>query len=428
VGVVGWGVIRIFTRGPFKKVLQPSAWGGREDQEPEDEDLEDEREETTAEPAEEEPSPPLRVACSACGKKLRVPGEMAGRSVRCPGCRGVVAVPAAPPSAGTAARPRSASKRPKPAPKGGSKAGLILGAAALVLGSLALALGLLTSLPAVVLVAAGTGLLTGGAGVVIALRERGVNPRMPIAGGAVSLLALVVAVILLLASPAQPDAVDAPVAVAPGEKGRAGNVPGGKAPEAAPASWGEPLDPDGDCTITPQGNALTVIVPPTRHDILADKAGKSNAPRVLREVDGDFRVQVKVCGSIHPTAKGSVPGRLPFQAAGLLVWGDQDNFLRLVRTGQIRKGVFESIAAFRLRAQGQPSGGQVLAVPDKDVYLRLERKGKQIEGSYSLDGQQWTPLGALSVPFPARVHVGVMALNTVAERLTVRFEDLQIWR
>jgi regulation of enolase protein 1 (concanavalin A-like superfamily) len=428
VGVVGWGVVRIFTRGPFKKVLQPSAWGGGEAQESEDED--EDRREGTSEPVAEEPSPALRVACTACGRRLRVPGEMAGRSVRCPGCRGVVAVPPPLPSTGTVARQRSANKRPKSAPQSGGKVGLILGAVALALGILALTLSLFTFQPALVLPVAGVGLLVGGAGVVLVLKVKGANLGLPITGGAVSVLALVLEVVLLLASPAQPDAAEAPFAGAPGERGRAGNVdaPGGQAPAAAAMNWGEPLDPDGDCTLTPQGDSLSISVPPTPHDILADKAGKSNAPRVLREVEGDFRVQVKVCGSLQPRAKGSIPGRLPFQAAGLLVWGDQDNFLRLVRTGQVRKGNVESIAAFRLRAQGKPNGGKVLAIPDADAYLRLERKGDQVLGSYSPDGRQWTPLGTLPVSFPSKVRVGVMVLNTVQDRLTVRFEELQIGR
>jgi hypothetical protein len=41
---------------------------------------------------------PIPVACD-CGKKLRVKDELAGRKVRCPECKGVVAVPAPPKSA-----------------------------------------------------------------------------------------------------------------------------------------------------------------------------------------------------------------------------------------------------------------------------------------------------------------------------------------
>jgi hypothetical protein len=67
---------------------------------------------------------PILVSCK-CGKKLRVKEELAGKRVKCPGCRQVLAIPAAeeppvleevePVEEGVASQP--ALRRPRPAPR-----------------------------------------------------------------------------------------------------------------------------------------------------------------------------------------------------------------------------------------------------------------------------------------------------------------------
>ncbi len=41
---------------------------------------------------------PISVTC-ACGKSVRAKDELAGRKVRCPGCRGILTIPQPPPAA-----------------------------------------------------------------------------------------------------------------------------------------------------------------------------------------------------------------------------------------------------------------------------------------------------------------------------------------
>ena len=62
------------------------------------------------------------------------------------------------------------------------------------------------------------------------------------------------------------------------------------------AGWGTAIDPDGDCQITAEGSAVTMTIPATLHDLNAD-IDKYNAPRILRDVQGDFEIQVKVSAS-----------------------------------------------------------------------------------------------------------------------------------
>src|SRR4051812_14129390 len=70
--------------------------------------------------------------------------------------------------------------------------------------------------------------------------------------------------------------------------------------------WGVVSDPDGDCTLKEANGKLTITVPPTLHD-LNPRSGKLNAPRVTREIEGDFVVQVKVSGAFRPGEKSTAP-------------------------------------------------------------------------------------------------------------------------
>src|SRR5262249_17305731 len=88
--------------------------------------------------------------------------------------------------------------------------------------------------------------------------------------------------------------------------------------------WGELTDPDGDCTIGADRGKLTITVPGTPHN-LTGPAGNTSAPRILRPVTGDFPAQVKVTGDFQP---GHPKG---FNGAGLLLWADNANYVRLER-------------------------------------------------------------------------------------------------
>jgi RNA polymerase sigma factor (sigma-70 family) len=192
---------------------------------------------------------------------------------------------------------------------------------------------------------------------------------------------------------------------------------------AKPSSW-KPVDPDGDCTITAEGPAITLGVPGTPHDLSAE-IGRVNAPRVLQELEGDFRLQVKVCGTLHARGLSTVPGRLAYQAGGLLLWRDGQDYVRLERAVMNRQGLLQSGVAFETRVNGLLGEAHWADLPDQDVYLRLERRGSRLLGAYSLDGREWTVLPSLTMALPAKVQAGIAAINACRKPLAVRFEDLQ---
>ena len=83
--------------------------------------------------------------------------------------------------------------------------------------------------------------------------------------------------------------------------------------------WDRPVDPLGDCKFARKGDRLTITVPGKGHQLDIVQGGL-NAPRLLREVEGDFLVQVRVRGDYRP-ADLDKPGML--RQAGLVLLGSR---------------------------------------------------------------------------------------------------------
>jgi regulation of enolase protein 1 (concanavalin A-like superfamily) len=191
------------------------------------------------------------------------------------------------------------------------------------------------------------------------------------------------------------------------------------------AGWGSAIDPDGDCKIAVDGKALVVEVPAKLHDLNAD-IDKFNAPRVLREVEGDFNIQVKVVGEFKPGAKSLNPKSLPFNGAGIFVWRDSDNYIRLERAGVVRQGKLNTFAVFEEREGGSRSAQNNGPLTPGTAYLRMERRGSRIAGFVSKDGKHWTALRPIDTVWPAELKIGFNAINSSDAPFTVRFEEFTI--
>ena len=198
---------------------------------------------------------------------------------------------------------------------------------------------------------------------------------------------------------------------------------GGKA--AAIRLWGDAIDPDGDCKILLDKGGLSFGVPGTLHDLNRDFS-KMNSPRVVQDVDGDFIAQVKVCGEFRPTGPATRPGGTPFNGAGLLLWLDAGQFIRLERAEVLQE---ERVGAFVLFERHEIDGPALLNtayLEQGDVYLRIERRGNRISGFYGTDGQQWAEVKPVEVHWPARLKVGLDVVNSAFSPLSVRFEEFSI--
>jgi LSD1 subclass zinc finger protein len=375
---------------------------------------------------------PILLDCPSCRRKLRLPAELAGHTVRCPACQATVSVGggrggtiAPHPQLSRQAESREHFSPPRRAGsvsnRSRSRAGsgtaiLVLGIVACALGLLAFTLNWFPVVRIVGLVSAGAGLAAAVVGIVLAATQGRGGLGLPITGGGANLLALLLGIVMLVVARSRERSDDGP------------SDSDGK-PPAAHAKWGTTIDPDGDCRIKASEKSLTIDVPATPHDLSAE-LGRVNAPRVLKDVNGDFSAEVKVCGMIRPGLNGSVPGRSSYQAGGLLLWSDGGNYVRLERAGLNAGGALRWTAAFEQRANGRMSAARSAPLLEQDTYLKMERRGNQLRGHFSYDGRNWIPLPPLDldVTFPAKARIGVAVVNAAQAPLTMRFEDYQLGR
>jgi hypothetical protein len=119
--------------------------------------------------------------------------------------------------------------------------------------------------------------------------------------------------------------------------------------------YGEVLDPDNDCKFTLTGTKIAITVPGSDH-ILAFERGKTNAPRVLKEQEGDFTATVTLDGGYPKTAKSVVMGRNPFNGAGLLIYADDKNYIRFERARVLRPEQTLCYASWELWQDGDGCG------------------------------------------------------------------------
>jgi regulation of enolase protein 1 (concanavalin A-like superfamily) len=190
----------------------------------------------------------------------------------------------------------------------------------------------------------------------------------------------------------------------------------------AMAPWGEAVDPDKDCEITEVMKKLQLKVPGTRHDLVGGST-TMNAPRVMREVEGDFTITVKVVGDFRPGGKSTNPKGVPFNGAGILVWRDADNFIRLERAAVARGKKLGTYVNFGEFEGGAPGTSHNEVMKGGDCWVRMERKGSRIHGSISFDGTAWKELKPIQTVWPTTLKVGVTAVSSSSLPFTVTFED-----
>lgn len=193
------------------------------------------------------------------------------------------------------------------------------------------------------------------------------------------------------------------------------------------AGWGTIVDPYDDSTFKLEGTALHLTLPGT-HKSMEGKGDSIGGPRALRdgEVEGDFTATVKVVGEFKPQGKSTNPKAVPYNGAGLLLWVDSGNYLRLERATIQRGGKLSSYANVEEYEGGGRAGAFGGPLAPGTAYLRLERRGRRILPSVSNDQSNWTAMRPVDVSWPARVKVGVIGVNSNTEPLVVTFEDFAV--
>lgn len=156
-------------------------------------------------------------------------------------------------------------------------------------------------------------------------------------------------------------------------------------------------DPKQDCLQSLEANPgwLRLSIAGRNHDLYY--ATSYNAPRLTQRVAGDFSFETRM--DFQP--------RFNVQGAGLLIWQDSNNFVKLEKVF-IDNEVF---IRFSAEIADNYRDFAMLPVSGKEVYLRLERKSSSVSAYYSLDGKIWNPVGDAYFASENAVTAGVFVSN-----------------
>lgn len=173
-----------------------------------------------------------------------------------------------------------------------------------------------------------------------------------------------------------------------------------------PVGW-QWIDPDEKEKPTPhdvRGGVLRVRI---RNGKNLDGDNLS-APRYLKAISGDFQIETRV--KFLP--------RENYQGAGLLIYKDDNNYLRFERAYGGVGGGGEGIR-IDVRKGGEYTS---LVTPNdiqteaREVDLRIFRRGRVFTAYWRLNEEsEWREAGAFESDFPETVLAGVVACNTARE-------------
>jgi regulation of enolase protein 1 (concanavalin A-like superfamily) len=184
--------------------------------------------------------------------------------------------------------------------------------------------------------------------------------------------------------------------------------------------WDKPIDPVGDCQFDREGDRLTITLPGKGHQL--DLTGRRNAPRLLKDVEGDFVVQVRVRGNYRP-ADLVKPGML--RQAGLFL-ANSKSPLKYAQSAKAGQEDYRLCGEFI--SSGFPGGlFDLKAGPplDNPVTLRLTRRGDKVwMTATGEDGKKWSANqgAAYDLDFEKKLKVGVFAASTAPGIFKVVFD------
>jgi regulation of enolase protein 1 (concanavalin A-like superfamily) len=194
------------------------------------------------------------------------------------------------------------------------------------------------------------------------------------------------------------------------------------------SGWGHVLDPSRDCNVSldAERNRLRITVPGTPHVLSAEVPQlPMNAPRVLRRVRGDFTAGVRVLGQLKP-GRSQTTYYDPYHGAGLIVWQDPSNYLRLERAVGFITRRHHPYINYELRAGGRLAVSRGFTIQDGSLFLKLRRQGNSFSAWYSHAGRRWVELGRIDAILAERVEVGVVAVNSSGRTLSAELEMLNV--
>lgn len=163
------------------------------------------------------------------------------------------------------------------------------------------------------------------------------------------------------------------------------------------------------------GGTLKFVVPSGK-----DMFGENRtAPHMLQAIEGDFQIETRV--KFDP--------KDDYQGAGLFVYKDPNNYIRLERAFGGTGGSGGSGIRLDVRTT---TDYKPITTPDqaateaKMVDLKILRMGKKFIAFWRLDDEsEWREVGEFDSDYPDTVQVGIIACNTGAD-IPVEFSYIKL--
>ena len=159
-----------------------------------------------------------------------------------------------------------------------------------------------------------------------------------------------------------------------------------------------------------------------------------NAPRVLADVEGDFLTYVQVSGDINPGIDPPTDPRgrklpISFQGAGLLLYQDKNNFVRLERACQAEGAGLVCELLVEVVRGGREIEFHYIPLkgdPASPLDLLLIRRNGRVRCLFSADHKNITSFREFAIEYPDKVKIGLTASNLSKKPFSARFEDFLI--
>ncbi len=209
-------------------------------------------------------------------------------------------------------------------------------------------------------------------------------------------------------------------------------VPKEKEGQQLAKQYGTPVDPLKDCKFTLDGTKLTVTAGKGDHD-LSVQHKVLNAPRVLKEIEGDFEMTVKASGEYPKGAKSATErATIAFFGHGLLVWDDENNYVRLEKAfiDRLNGNPPTTYGSWELFAGGKwvraGTSADFTFDPTDTAHFKLARKGSTFTASISKDGKEWKELEPIEAEMGKKLKVGVAVVHICDTPFDAVFEDYSL--
>ncbi len=198
------------------------------------------------------------------------------------------------------------------------------------------------------------------------------------------------------------------------------------------SQWGKAEDPAGDCKFASTRDTLSISVPGTYHG-LSTVSKNFLAPRVLRNVSGDFSIEVQL-KCFRPLASGtSITATAPndkMAYLGLLIWQDEKNFIRFTQAADSDR----QRQVVQLHVGATLNNEVTYEFDIEYLHLKVSRIGKVFSVAVSEDGQRWQ-VPAISLQssfyratagFGDSLRAGVMVGNGIGQEIHGEFKQLKV--